>query len=138
MSGRSKFTADRRKAILELLSVGASRRTAAAVAGVDHATLSRWLSRGQDAPEGSRWREFYVAVVQAEAHPRIRALETVHRELLDNASLAWRYLERREEGYAPQPFVPPVPQGPVVIQLTLPEGHRPALPDVVEGEVEDE
>lgn len=117
----SKFNAQTRQRILEILAAGGSRRTAAATAGVDHATLSRWLARGRDAAPGSRWREFVQAVEQAEAHPRVRALTAVYDALPDNPGLAWKFIERREPGYGPSTAVTPeAPSGPVVIQLHLP------------------
>lgn len=135
MPTRSKFTADRRHAILELLRAGASRRTAASVAGVDHSTLLRWIERGKSGAPGGRFREFFEAVEQAEADPRLRALETVYKELPDNPGLAWKFLERREPGYAPSmPQAPSPPVGPILIQLTLPESP----PALLGGEADDE
>jgi hypothetical protein len=66
MPTRSKFTADRRHLILELLRAGASRREAARMAGLDHSTLIKWIRRGRKAAPGGRWREFYLDVISAE------------------------------------------------------------------------
>ena len=101
MPARSTFTAEKAEKILQALHVGASLRTAAAVAGVPDATLRRWIAKGKAASEGTRFREFYEAVQEAEAAPRMRALGIVYRELPDNAALAWRFLERHEPGFAP-------------------------------------
>ena len=127
----SKFTAETRAKITEALSVGASRRTAAAIAGVDESQIRRWMKRGEDGEDGSRFREFYRAVLEAEAAPRMRALGVIYRELPDNPALAWKFIERREPGFAPpMPNTTPVQAGPVVIQLSLSDG-RPMLPETV-------
>jgi transposase-like protein len=130
MPNRSRFTEDVRRTILQALAVGASRRTAAAVAGIDRHTLSRWISRGESAPAGSRFADFVAEVERAEATPRLRALATVNRDLADNAMLAWKFLERREDG-----FQPPAPGGPVMpilgpttIELKFADGKPAVLP----------
>ena len=138
MPARSKFTAETRQRILEMKRLGASDRTAAAVAGIDHATLFRWLRRGEDAAQGSRFREFYEAHQAAEAEPRVRALAIVHDSLADNPSLAWKFLERREPGYAPPTASPPMLEWPetTTIHLTLGDGKPPprwAEADMVPG-----
>ncbi|HYU57797.1 MAG TPA: hypothetical protein VEO00_07090 [Actinomycetota bacterium] len=121
----SKWSAARRRAILEILAVGGSRRTAAAAAGIDHATLLRWLDRGATSKGDTTWRRFAEDVAKAEASPRVRALSIVHEAMPDSPMLAWRFLERREEGYAPTPPAPPPPQGPLVIELSLNPGPVP-------------
>lgn len=134
----SKFTQARRTRILELLSAGASRRTAAAAVGIDHQTLSRWLARGKSASEGSRWARFLLNVEAAEAHPRLRVLQAIHDAIPDNPLLAWKFVERREPGYASSTAVDPGelsdPTGPLVIQLTF---GRPPL-DRLELQGDDE
>ena len=140
----SKFTAESRQKVLEALRVGASQRTAAAVAGVDVATLRRWVERGKAAAQGTRWAQFAADYEEAEAHPRVRALGIIYSELPDNPGLAWKFIERREPGYAPpMPVAPAGPVGPVVIQLSLSDGSLPAIgmlddPNVIEGEVASE
>lgn len=138
MPARSKFTEEAREKILQALSIGSSRRTAAAIAGVDPGTLTRWIERGKTATRGTRWKEFYSAVEEAEAAPRVRALGVIYKEMPDRPDLAWKFLERREPGYAP-PVAnqPTVQRGPVVIQLQFADGTPIALP-VIDGEVVDE
>ncbi len=127
MPARSKFTAEARKAILEAKRVGASDATAAAIGHIDPATLVRWKDRGKDAEEGTSYRQFWEDFQEAEAHPKMRALGVIYKEMPDNPTLAWKFIERREKGYAPpMPQGPPAPQGPVIIQLGLSDG-RPAL-----------
>ena len=71
----SKFTEARRRLILAALACGASRRTAAALAGIDHETLARWLRRGERSSPGSRWAEFHRRAIEAEAGmPRLGLL----------------------------------------------------------------
>lgn len=118
MGRPSKFTAEHRRVVLELLKAGSSRRAAAAVAGIGHQTLLRWLKRGAEAPAGSRWAQFYLDVMQAEAEPRIRALGIVYNAIEDRPDLAWKFIERRVDGFAPRTSdaLPP-PESPGTIQL---------------------
>ena len=69
------------------------------MAGVPETTLRRWLMKGRAASEGTRFREFYEDVQEAEAAPRVRALSILYRDLADNPMLAWKFLERREPGF---------------------------------------
>lgn len=140
MPNRSKFTAETRSRILEALKIGASRRTAAALARVGETTLRRWMEKGENSSEGSRFRQFHEEVLEAEAHPRERALGIIYREMADNPALAMKVIERREPGYAPpMPHAPQMPAGPVVINLSLSDGRQLQLPPpVIEGEVVDE
>ena len=98
----TKFTRARSEVVLELLGAGALRTHAARVAGVDPATLYRWLVRGRKALPGSRSRAFSDAVAEAEEDPRLGALKAEHERRLDNPVLAFRWLERRGE-FAPEP-----------------------------------
>lgn len=126
----SKFTKDRRERILQALQVGASLDTAAAVGGVGPTTLKRWIEEGRTAAEGSTSgkRAFYELVLEAQAHPKARALGIIYKAMEDKPELAWKFIERREHGFAPPaPMSPGGPSGPVVIQLSLSDG-RPVLP----------
>jgi transposase-like protein len=133
----TKFTGETRQQILEALQVGASRRTAAAIARVDEATLRRWMEQGKSAGEGTRFREFYTQVLEAEAHPRMRALGIIYRAMEDKPDFAWKFAERRESGFAP-----PMPQAlqaapQVQIQLSFHDGGALA-PSVVQSFIEGE
>ena len=134
MPARSKFTQATRQRVLEAKRIGASDRTAAHIAGIDHSTLGRWLARGKGAGEGSSYRAFHDEFRAAEAEPRLRALAIVHEQMPDNPSLAWKFIERREDGYAPPAAAPPSPAWPptTVIQLKLSDG-RP-LPGLIPSE----
>lgn len=134
----TKFTAANRQKILEALQVGASRNVAAAVAGIDAGTLSRWLDKGKSASAESNWARFLAEVTQAEAQPKMRALGVIYRAMEDRPDLAWKFIERRVDGFAPpMPNATP-PAQPVRIQLTLHDGSLPSLGEVVEGEIVDE
>jgi hypothetical protein len=121
--------------ILELLAAGASRRAAAAGAGVDHSTLGRWLARGETASPEGRWAEFLRDVRAAEAEPKIRALRTLSDGLVGSPEVAWRFLEREEFA---KPGTEPEPEpsdGPIIIQLRF-DGPR-LLPPVDDDEPDD-
>jgi hypothetical protein len=118
MPNRLKFTEPRKQRILAILAAGGSRRTAAAVAGIDPATLRGWLRRGehQHHTEG-RWRRFLDNVREAEAGQRLVGLPSedgpgsfrwAMRVLDQQAALA-----EEERGSA----------GPVTIKVTLPHGR---------------
>jgi hypothetical protein len=137
----TKFTTETRQKIIQALQVGASRTTAAHIAGVDEAQVRRWIAKGKDSSEGTRFREFYEAVIAAEASPRMRALGIIYKEMPDRPDLAWKYVERREPGYAPpMPNIGVQPSGPVIVQLAFSNRAPFALEaaEVIEGEVVDE
>jgi hypothetical protein len=115
---RSKFTEERRQRVLAILSTGGSRRMAATYADIGHQTLSRWLARGAKAPQSSRCHESLHAVEAAEAAPSIRALKILYDVLPDRPDLAWKFIERREPGYAGR-LEPESPERARVIDLTI-------------------
>lgn len=106
MPSRSTFTEERREKILQALRVGASRFTAAAMAGMPESTFRLWMKKGQDAAPGTRFAEFYADVEEAEASPRLRALGILYKEMPDNPALAWKFLERKEPGFEPPRSAP--------------------------------
>lgn len=136
MATPSKFTAETRQKLYQALQVGASRRTASHIAGIDPSQFGRWFKKGQEAEEG-RYREFYEEVLRSEASPRMRALGVIYKELPDNAALAWKFIERREPGYEPPLPNTPAPVAPVIIQLALAGGQPVEPTTVIEGEVVD-
>jgi hypothetical protein len=134
----SKFTEPTKKRILEYLALGASRQTAAHAAGTSKQSLSRWMVEGEKAAQGSAKKRFYEDVLEAESQGSVKALRIVSTEMENDPKLAWKYLERREPGYAPpMPSAPAAMASPVLIQLSLSDGSRPALPSVIEGEVDE-
>lgn len=97
----SKFTKERREAILATLRVGNSRTTAAAIAGIGEGTLRRWLTEAKDAKAGSAKAQFLSDVLTAEAEPKVRAMVAVQDSWEARPDLAFKFLERRETGFAP-------------------------------------
>jgi hypothetical protein len=65
----SKFTADRRKRILELLSVGPAAAPPPRCPASTTPRFSDGSGGAREASERSRWEQFYRDVLQAEAHP---------------------------------------------------------------------
>jgi hypothetical protein len=109
----SKFTETRRLMVLELLSAGPPAPGRRRPPG---STIGRWrggIDRGRRAYPGGRWRQFYLDVVEAEAHPRLRAL-TDRQEMTPSAAMAY-LIEAGEFDPEPDP-----PDGPPVIKLRLP------------------
>jgi hypothetical protein len=132
----SKFTTERRRQILEILSAGGSRRTAAARAGIDHATLSRWLARGRMGAPGGRWHTFANDVMQAETNPAMRALREEYDKLSDSPFAAFRFLDDRAAWAAVDE--PDIADGPVVIELKFPDSP-PRLGDgAIKGDDDDD
>src|SRR3954452_13159832 len=83
----TKATEARRRLIVALLGCGASRRQAAAVAGVHHAQIGRWIERGRRT-RGGTFALFAGLVEQAEAHPTLSALPELA-EPAPAAELRW-------------------------------------------------
>lgn len=139
----SKFNEETHQRILDALRLGCSRRTAAALAQVDHKTLSRWLARGAEAGPGTRWHQFALEVGEAEAAPKARALGIIYREMPDRPDLAWKFIERREPGFErPVPGAPPmIGAENMVVQLQFhdgtplewPPGSGGPRPGLIEG-----
>ena len=140
-TGKSKFTAERRAKLIEAFALGASVETAAALARITAVTLYRWLRKGEDAPEESRWHQFYLDVAEARAQPRERALAVIHDAIPDYPMLAFKYIERVEKGYAPPTVAGPPAGGTTVVQLSFGNGAPLALAgdtDIEVGESEEE
>lgn len=140
MGRPSKFTAATRERILQAKRVGASDRTASRVAGISPPTLRDWLSKGEKGSPESQYRRFWEEFEEAAAHPRERALGIIYNALPDRPDLAWKYIERREDGYAPPvPTTAAAQAGPVSITLSFFETQGPgSSSEVIAGEVVDE
>lgn len=126
---RTKFTTAVKDRILEAAKIGASQETAAYVAGIDPATLSRWLAKGReqlskasDLDNLPAFAQFATDFHSAQVAPNIKALAVINREMENDAKLAWKFVERREKGY--QPPIPQAPDRPQVqiLQLSLATG----------------
>jgi transposase-like protein len=123
MPNRLKFTEPRKQRILAILAAGGSRRTAAAVAGIDPATLRDWLRRGERGVPGGRWQRFLEQVREAEAGPRLVGLPSDDGP--DSLKWALGVLDRESALAAAPPDAEE--SGPVVIELSLAE-DRPLPP----------
>ena len=69
----SKLTPEIQALIVRYLSTGCYLETAAGAAGINKATLHRWLNRGETAKSG-RYRQFCDAVTRALDHAEVRAV----------------------------------------------------------------
>ena len=133
MGRPSKFTAENRQKVIEALMVGASRNEAARIAKIGPTTLKRWLEEAKSASDGTAKAKFRDDVEEAEAHPKMRALGVVYRALEDRPDLAWKFIERRVDGYQPPVQAPAMAMaGPVNITLSFNEVAMPALSEVID------
>jgi hypothetical protein len=121
--------------ILEILAAGGSRRAAAARAGIDHATLGRWLERGRQGAPGGRWHSFANDVAQAETHPAMRALREEYDRLGESPSAALRFLEHTDWAAEDEPELA---DSPVVIELRFHDCQPRRGDGVIEGDDDDE
>jgi hypothetical protein len=133
MGRPSKFTAENRQKVIEALMVGASRNEAARIAKIGPTTLKRWLEEAKSASDGTAKAKFRDDVEEAEAHPKMRALGVVYRALEDRPDLAWKFIERRVDGYQPPVQAPAMAMAsPVNITLSFNEVAMPALSEVID------
>lgn len=87
MARPSKYTPEREKRILEALSAGVSRKTAAEYAGVDPDTMLQWMRR---------YPGFSAAVIEAESKVEVSAVVSVRQAWMAGdwrAAIEW--LKRR-------------------------------------------
>jgi transposase len=90
-----KLTPKTRKAILNAISKGASRRAAAQAAGIGKTTLMNWLHEGRREGGSATMVQFVAEVEQAEAQAAVAACIAVQNAWSsDWRSAAW-FLERR-------------------------------------------
>jgi len=103
-SGRpSKLTPEVREKIVQALQLCNRRKDAADYAGVNEATLRRWMARGKN-PNDEEYAAFRQAVIEAEAKAQILAMGCVAKAIRagDWKAAAW-YLERKApELYSPR------------------------------------
>jgi hypothetical protein len=105
----SKFTTERKALIVEALRLGVSDATAAMHAGIDRATLSRWLARAEKAAQGGAWHEFWLTTCEAKASARLALARSAFRAAMDDGALAWKMVSRLEPAFrveAPEPRLP--------------------------------
>lgn len=91
----SELTPQVREKLVQALAIGNYRGDAARFAGIDPTTLSRWMRRGREEPQGP-FAELRDAVLDAEAKAKVMALGCVTKAIRDGdwKAAAW-YLERK-------------------------------------------
>jgi len=129
VAARSKFTADRRKAILEALERGNTLTHAAALAGVSREAVYDWLKRGAEAkdPE-SAYRRFAEDVARANALVADYAVGKIKDAMPDDWRASMTFLERRfpEEYAKRERHEVSGPKGePIKVELQWPTGSEP-------------
>lgn len=93
----SKLNDDVQKVIVDALVRGNFQNVAAELAGVDNATICRWMEKGQrEEPEFARYREFREAILVANAEAQDAQITRINRAARDGTwqAAAW-LLERR-------------------------------------------
>ena len=129
----SKFTAERRSRIIQLVTAGASLREAAKGVGIDHATLLGWLKKGRTAHPSGYLHEFYREVESARGgSPELVELKS----RWENPDTAWlmKWIEPeldlgrvQEEVHVREDFTEP---DPFEVRVVLSTGE-PLEPDPV-------
>jgi hypothetical protein len=77
----SKFSQKRRELILVALAAGASRRTAAELAGISDRTWADGSSEASQPSRPARRHQFYLEVLEAEANPHHAPSATRRRDV---------------------------------------------------------
>lgn len=129
MAARSKFTAERRKAIVEALERGNTLTHAAALAGVSRDAVYEWLAKGAKATDpASTYRKFAEDVARANALVADFAIGKIRTAMPDDWRAAMTFLERRfpDEYAKRERHEVSGPKGePVKIELKWPTGAEP-------------
>ena len=94
MGRPTKLTPEVHRKIIQALSLGNYRKDAAAFAGIDAATLRRWMALGRADPEGPNGA-LYQEAAQAQALAKVTALGCITKAIRDGdwRAAAW-YLQR--------------------------------------------
>ncbi len=91
----SKLTPEIQEKIVQALSIGNYRKDAAEYAGIDAATLRRWLLRGAREKD-SAYADFRTAVLEAESRAKITAIGCITKAMRNGDWRAAAYwLERK-------------------------------------------
>src|SRR5262245_23417826 len=93
MARPTKLTPELREQIVQALRAGNYAEAACQAAGISASTYYRWMARGEQEP--GVYREFRVAVLQAEAVAEVHAVAIVRRAMGEDWRAALAYLERR-------------------------------------------
>ncbi|MHC4137370.1 MAG: hypothetical protein ACYS0K_20665 [Planctomycetota bacterium] len=92
---RTKLTPAAQERVVSALLLGNSRATAAKFAGIDRATLRRWMARGAEEKE-SIYAELRAAVLEAESRAKVTAMGCIMKAMREGdwRAAAW-WLERK-------------------------------------------
>lgn len=90
----TKLTPDVQTAVCYAIQTGCYYETAAQLGGIDKTTFWRWMRAGEKAETGE-FRDFYQAVLAAEADAEVRAVELWRSGMADNWQAARDFLARR-------------------------------------------
>lgn len=113
-----KLTKDRAQTIVTASRVGATRRAAAAAAGVSRSTLQTWLSRGEVSNAPALYRNFAKDVREADAACEIRALVAIRRAADSDWKAAAWILEHCRSDYGARHEVTGPDGGPLEVEGT--------------------
>jgi transposase len=129
MAASSKFTAARRKAIVEAIARGNTLGHAAALAGVSRKTVYQWLAKGEAATNPrSSYRMFAEDVARANAQVAEEMIGVIREKAPDDWRAAMTFLERRfPDDYAKRERheVAGPSDGPIKIEVVWPTGSEP-------------
>jgi hypothetical protein len=92
--GAPKLNKQLQAEVCAYLEKGNTRRASSALVHVDEATFSRWFHRGARDERGP-YRDFYLAVLEAEAKCQDQGIETFKLALPRNPKLMLNFLSRR-------------------------------------------
>lgn len=93
---RTKLTPAVQEGIVSALRAGSSRATAAEFAGIDKATLRRWMARGAEEEEESLYAGLRAAVREAESRAKVAAVGCIATAIRDgDCRAAMWWLERK-------------------------------------------
>lgn len=90
----SKLTPERKKRLLDAIRAGSYYEPACTYAGVDYSTFRRWMQKGEEAKSG-QYREFYEAVIEAEAQAEVRVVGHWQNQIPHDWRAAKDFLSRR-------------------------------------------
>src|SRR5262245_7887604 len=124
----TKLDADVERALLRVLRAGGYLATAAHVAGVDPATLRRWMARGAHGTErrDAPYRALLAKIDQARAEAEARNVALIAQAATTNGQAAAWLLERQ----APERWARPAPR-------VLPAAEPPPAVDDPFAEVDE-
>jgi len=98
MARPDKLTPERMDRIVTAIRAGNTREAAAQYAGVGETTLYRWLQTGRRSRNGSKCRELWEAVKEAENDAELESVLIIREAARKSWQAAAWWLERRKHG----------------------------------------